>query len=676
MARGSSVWETISALIYATAVAVAVTPAAHAASIAASTVTGAPGQQVTFTVTLTTAGQAVGGTQNDISFDGINTPIAAGLRCSTTHAQHCNGDSDCPFGESCVPAPDCDVNPSISVDKNGTGFGLQPPGCTGSACTDLRALILSTHNTNPIPDGVLYTCTVNISPTAAAGSYAISISGVVLVDPSGSELPATASDGAIVVQLMVPSPTPTATLVVASATPTPTVDLSGDWEISTSCGFLSSTFPRVSVAQIDNQLSGSSSGPAPCTASCWSGTCGPATLEENLSGSISGNFVDFDLVLRTTFAFTCPTCTGQETGTIPVHFSGAFAGTAVAGSYQVGSCSFTGTGTCPTPAPGSPCTLDECTAGSFTVSITSVALPTSTATPTMTRTPTPSQTLNATPTNTCTSTNTPTRTPTSTATLTATTTNTPTPTFTPTNTPGKTFTPTFTATPTPSCGGDCNGDGEVTVDELLAMVNVALGNAAESACPAGDGNHDGQITIDEILTAVNAALNGCATIPPPRPTDTPRVTPTNTLASTPTPPKLATNTPTVVATKTPTPVVLATSTATPSPTQSAGAASCPTGTVDCIVIEAADNIAGGSGCQLRLQLRNTTGNSVGAVIVYDGFDSSGTLMAFAAAPTLQLVPPNGTLTFTIDWSFLVGGDCSGIAACSLDSGDSMATPCM
>jgi hypothetical protein len=56
--------------------------------------------------------------------------------------------------------------------------------------------------------------------------------------------------------------------------------------------------------------------------------------------------------------------------------------------------------------------------------------------------------------------------------------------------------------------GDCNGNGQVTVDEILTMVNIALGNTV-TACDAGDANHDGQITVDEILTAVNNALNGC-----------------------------------------------------------------------------------------------------------------------------------------------------------------------
>jgi CSLREA domain-containing protein len=64
------------------------------------------------------------------------------------------------------------------------------------------------------------------------------------------------------------------------------------------------------------------------------------------------------------------------------------------------------------------------------------------------------------------------------------------------------------ASPTP-CVGDCNGDGTVTVDDILTMVNITLGNTSVTTCEAGDANHDGQITVDEILTAVNNALNGC-----------------------------------------------------------------------------------------------------------------------------------------------------------------------
>jgi hypothetical protein len=60
------------------------------------------------------------------------------------------------------------------------------------------------------------------------------------------------------------------------------------------------------------------------------------------------------------------------------------------------------------------------------------------------------------------------------------------------------------------CVGDCNTDVQVTVDELVTMVNIALGNSGIAQCPAGDSSGDGLVTVDEILTAVNNALNGCA----------------------------------------------------------------------------------------------------------------------------------------------------------------------
>jgi hypothetical protein len=101
---------------------------------------------------------------------------------------------------------------------------------------------------------------------------------------------------------------------------------------------------------------------------------------------------------------------------------------------------------------------------------------------------------------------------------------TPTPSTTPTRTP--TATATATATPTPPCTGDCIEDGEVTVDEILLITNIALGNSPIDACTAGDANGDGEITVEEILAAVNNALNGCdGVIRTPAPTRRPTSTP-------------------------------------------------------------------------------------------------------------------------------------------------------
>ena len=84
----------------------------------------------------------------------------------------------------------------------------------------------------------------------------------------------------------------------------------------------------------------------------------------------------------------------------------------------------------------------------------------------------------------------------------------PTPTATPTVTPILSATP--TATPSvPVCVGDCGNRGEVSVGELILMVNIALGNADPASCPAGDPNQDGAITVNEIVRAVNNSLYDC-----------------------------------------------------------------------------------------------------------------------------------------------------------------------
>lgn len=71
-------------------------------------------------------------------------------------------------------------------------------------------------------------------------------------------------------------------------------------------------------------------------------------------------------------------------------------------------------------------------------------------------------------------------------------------------------TPTVTPTPVATvCTGNCNGDGEVTIDELLVLVNVALGNAQASACLRGVPS-GAKVDIALIIRAVNNALNGCS----------------------------------------------------------------------------------------------------------------------------------------------------------------------
>ncbi|MGH7787725.1 MAG: hypothetical protein ACRERC_12705 [Candidatus Binatia bacterium] len=59
------------------------------------------------------------------------------------------------------------------------------------------------------------------------------------------------------------------------------------------------------------------------------------------------------------------------------------------------------------------------------------------------------------------------------------------------------------------CAGDCDGDGHVSVGELVRAVGVALGAEGGAACPMLDGDANAVVSISEILAAVGNALRGC-----------------------------------------------------------------------------------------------------------------------------------------------------------------------
>lgn len=78
----------------------------------------------------------------------------------------------------------------------------------------------------------------------------------------------------------------------------------------------------------------------------------------------------------------------------------------------------------------------------------------------------------------------------------------------------------------PPCGGDCNGDGRVTIDELLRAVNIALDAVPVTACAMADTNRNGAVIINELTGAVNSALSGCPERQVNTPIEQPTVTPT------------------------------------------------------------------------------------------------------------------------------------------------------
>ncbi|MBX3026752.1 hypothetical protein KF840_17740 [bacterium] len=136
-----------------------------------------------------------------------------------------------------------------------------------------------------------------------------------------------------------------------------------------------------------------------------------------------------------------------------------------------------------------------------------------------------------------------------------------------------------------TCPGDCDGSGVVGVEEVVRAVAIALGTLPVAACPAADRNGDGAVTIDDLIAAAGSVLNGCPATPTatatpttsrtatasPTATDTHTPFPTDTATSTPTATPTAsrtatpTDTPPPTATDSPTPTETGTATATPLP---------------------------------------------------------------------------------------------------------------
>ena len=167
------------------------------------TATSAPSGPTPITVTVNgsvltatlTAGSSlmVAGTQNDISIT----------------------DGSATFNANASNKPDCTINSALGKEASQVAF--QPSGCSGAACTGVRALILSFSNTSTIPDGsVLYTCNLTVTGTGTG-----SVSGVHLSDANGNDI--------------TPAGTGTSTFTISSGPPpTPTTAPSGPTPISVS----------------------------------------------------------------------------------------------------------------------------------------------------------------------------------------------------------------------------------------------------------------------------------------------------------------------------------------------------------------------------------------------------------------------------------------------------------
>jgi len=139
-------WLGIAILVVSAA---AMPQTALAASIDVGSATVAPGGMATLGVRLNSSGASIVATQNRIDVPPQVQIVAR------------------PDGQ-----PDCAVSPAI--DKTASGFRFLPLGCAGKACTAVRAYVLSFDNLDPIPDkSLLYTCQIAASVTAPEGDYTL-----------------------------------------------------------------------------------------------------------------------------------------------------------------------------------------------------------------------------------------------------------------------------------------------------------------------------------------------------------------------------------------------------------------------------------------------------------------------------------------------------------------------
>lgn len=223
------------------------------------------------------------------------------------------------------------------------------------------------------------------------------------------------------------------------------------------------------------------------TASSTSTTTSTATWTATVTPTGTATTTPTATPSRTPTATQTPSATATVTSTTTVTPTDTASGTATLSATPTATATTSTTRTATTTGTLTP-THSRTAAVTATPTITST--PTATSTPMASATPSPTQSATATASEE------------PTASVTATPTTSPTPTVPPSEAPSPTATPLV-------CVGDCDGSGRVAINEVVLLVNVALGNTPLSHCSPGDANSDGRVTIEELVRAVSAALAGC-----------------------------------------------------------------------------------------------------------------------------------------------------------------------
>jgi hypothetical protein len=478
---------------------------------------GTPGGLVTIGVRLDIMGLTVVGGGNDIEFD---PPTRLHTRA--------DGSFDCAANPSLAPL----LPPTFTCIS-------QPP----APCSRVRGLVFRPVGADPLPGGLLYTCVFAIDPNTAPGSVLpLRMRAPRATGPVGRALAAHGESGAITVLAPTPTSTPSETPVptatttaspsqtptvtrtrTASVTPTPTRTPRTPVPTATRtvtrtptatpviglrlvAGAAAPGAPvRLAIDLIDRstRASGVSADVLlPDAVLDVRGVAASCVLDARLahhalSAAAVGDPPTSPELRRLRLVVSEQTQPPRTLGDGPlIACQAVLRADAPAGSYplpleRLFAGDTDGTLLLGVGGVGGMLLVDP---NAPTPSSTASATPTPTATLRRTATATPSRTASASPTAAPTGTAPPSPTPSSAPS--------PSP---PASTP--------TATPThpvvPDCPGDCNGDGQIVVAELVQAIGIANGDLPREGCRLLDLNGDGAVSINEVLSAVANALNGC-----------------------------------------------------------------------------------------------------------------------------------------------------------------------
>ncbi|MDX2165482.1 MAG: hypothetical protein SF182_00395 [Deltaproteobacteria bacterium] len=215
------------------------------------------------------------------------------------------------------------------------------------------------------------------------------------------------------------------------------------------------------------------------------------------------------------------------------------------------------------------------------------------------------------------------------------------------------------------CAGDCNGDGEVRVEDMILGVRIALGELPVDACAAFDLDHDGTVGIAELVSGAGALLNGCPVRATPTGSPTPSPSASATASDTETPSPTPTI-PAVAGAWREAPLVISDSTCLPVFTDFLGAQFAARGACDQAVVATGETTVRVTDCSaqavdgtvsrdgtIELVFPPATANQDGCELTLDVRSS----IPAASSPT--------TAAYVFDLAF--GGACDALEDCSVNA---------